>query len=272
MSIYLLADNGSTRPAATLQLRKLAEQLGNAANQQIHPVSLMHANRIDPAQLNGKPAQTFEVFLRQMLKQGEREFVVIPLFFGKSKALTSFIPDKYTLLAKEFGEFSLQVADVIYPLPKGEHMLAAIIYEHIQQAIATDAITQQSVVLVDHGSPIPQVTAVREHLAASVQSMLGDNIQLDEAVMERREGSEYDFNGQLLADYLGKKAAQGVKHIAVIMMFFLPGRHAGEGGDIEEICRQVQDNDPGLQIRISPLIAGHPGLLSILTKRLNGIS
>ena len=86
--------------------------------------------------------------------------------------------------------------------------------------------------LVDHGSPVPRVTDVRKHLANSVQKKLPAEVTLEQAVMERREGPEYDFNGQLLEHWLLDKAASGESSALVIMMFFLPGRHAGENREM----------------------------------------
>ncbi len=47
----MLVDNGSAKPAATLMLRQLAERLSHKCGQQIHPVSLCHADRISSENL-----------------------------------------------------------------------------------------------------------------------------------------------------------------------------------------------------------------------------
>lgn len=270
MSCYLLIDNGSVQAAATLQLRYLAKSVSERTGKQVHPVSLMHANRIPAEQLGGQAADTFEAFLRTQLQAGERAFVLLPLFFGVSKALTSFVPDKVAILTEEFGEFSVTMADVIYPMPDGESLLAKIIHEHILHTIKDDDDTAHAV-LTDHGSPIAKVTDVRKHLAKATQALLPEHIVLDQSVMERREGKEYDFNGDLLEDYLAQQAQQGVTSVAVIMMFFLPGRHAGPDGDVVEICQNVMDQYPALSVSISPLISEHPLLIDILTQRLQDV-
>jgi len=89
--------------------------------------------------------------------------------------------------------------------------------------------------LVDHDSPSPAVTEVREHIAQSLQSTLAD-VSIDQTVMERRSGKEYDFNGQFLEDWLRSHPEAGTTDIIVIQIFFLPVRHAGPSGDIEQIC------------------------------------
>ena len=86
--------------------------------------------------------------------------------------------------------------------------------------------------------------------------------------MERREGEQYDFNGVLLESWLRKKAQSGEKSAVVILLFFLPGRHAGTGGDIVEICEGIMQEYPDFKIAISPLISEHELLMPILHSRL----
>src|SRR6056300_200410 len=112
----ILLDNGSRRAEATLSLRKLAHSLEDTVGETIYPVSLQHANHIDPGLVEGRPALIFEAFLRDQLQSGKRKFLVVPLFFGQSRALTSFIPDVVSRLQKEFGPFGLNLADVLCPL------------------------------------------------------------------------------------------------------------------------------------------------------------
>ena len=271
MSVTLLIDNGSSKADATLQLRQLAKKLSDKTGRLIHPVSLQHANKIPPQQINNSPARVFTEFMTEKLTEGEREFTLLPLFFGNSKALTSFIPEQCELLKQTFGEFSLQVAEVIYPLPEGEPLLSEIIYEHIMLTASKHQLALTNVALVDHGSPVPRVTEVRKHLANMVQQKLTNEVSLEQAVMERREGKEYDFNGDLLKDWLTVKARAGESSAIIGLMFFLAGRHAGEGGDIVDICKDIMNQYPDFKIAISPLISEHKSLLSILHSRLDNI-
>lgn len=268
MPVYLLIDNGSKKPEATIRLRELAEKLGEQTGKHISAVSLQHADSIPQSLLGNIPAEIFYDFLQQQLEQGEREFVVIPLFFGVSRALTSFIPEQVSRLEKQFGEFNLKLADVIFPLPEGESGLADILFDYLQRIVHQQSAQIKDIVLVDHGSPVPHITEVRKQVALGLQTLLGENVSLGQAVMERREGAEYDFNGELLENYLSKQAEQGVKNIIVAMLFFLPGRHAGECGDVEEICDRVISQYPFMKIIITPLISEHELLISILHDRL----
>jgi sirohydrochlorin ferrochelatase len=122
------------------------------------------------------------------------------------------------------------------------------------------------VVLVDHGSPSPRITEVRKGIARDLR--LGYGLTVAQAVMERRAGREYDFNGPLLEQWLAEQAESGNTEVIIAMLFFLPGRHAGPCGDVESICRGVAERHPQLRYTITPLIADHPLLLDLLTDRM----
>ena len=263
-----IVDNGSLKAEATLSLRRIAQQLSEASGQPVDAVSLQHAHKIAAEQLQGEPAQVLIDYCRAQLQAGEREFLLIPLFFGLSRALTSFIPEQQAILQQEFGEFELRLADTLFPLPDGDPRLAQILFEHIQQTGQQHAVSMNNLVLVDHGSPAPQVTAVREKISQQLAALLGEDANLEQAVMERRKGRQYDFNGQLLEDWLRQSADTGVKSAIVSMLFLQPGRHAGEGGDIEQICDAVMQEYPGFEVAITPLVGEPPLLISILKSRL----
>lgn len=273
MAEILLVDNGSIRADATKQLRKLAKNLGNKAGRKIQPVSLRHSNKIPMNLLEGKKAQIFQPFIQKRLKQGKRHFIILPLFFGESNAIESQILDYLRSLQLVFSDLIFQVANVVYPLPKGEPLLAHIIYDHIIATAQKTGFPLENIVLVDHGSPSQKVTAVRQHLAQSIEKKYSVNIiKIEQAVMERRKGKKYLFNGELLKNWLINKAKSGQKTVIVSLLFFLAGRHAGMGGDIEEICHSVMADHPDLKIATCPLISEHDLLLSVLYTRLQGVT
>ena len=270
--VIMLTDNGSRRAAATLNLRRLAARLSAACDREVHPVSLQHANRIPPEQLGGVPAQILEEFLRARLDEGRREFVVLPLFFGMSRALTGFVPDLVSGLREEYGGFECRLAGVLSPLPQGEPLLADILADNVRQASGNLAHDVDRVILVDHGSPIPQVSAVRTRLAEMLRERLAADIRLEQAVMERRPGEAYDFNGALLEQVLQTPVPSGeIQTVVLAMLFMSPGRHAGPGGDIETICANASARDPSLRLAVSPLIGEHPLLIEILKQRLEPV-
>jgi sirohydrochlorin ferrochelatase len=270
MPMILLVDNGSIRAEATRQLRLLADKLSHLSGKKIYPVSLQHADKINKYQLDDEQADILITFIGDYLAQGRRQFIVLPLFFGQSKAVSTGIIAYLESIQKKYTDVVFQVADVVYPLPQGEPLLADIIYDHIRITRQQFDVAVESIVLVDHGSPLPRVTAVRQHLAKSVQQKLSKGEYLKQAVMERREGKAYLFNGELLQDWLIKKAKSGEKSAIVSLLFFLAGRHAGKKGDIDAICNQVMSTYPDFKIAITPLVSEHKLLLSLLLRRLQG--
>ncbi len=217
--IVILADNGSTKASATLQLRYIAQQLSERTKQKIHPVSLQHSDVISANELGGVKASVLRWFLRKQLQQGQNEFIILPLFFGNSRALTKFIPDVQAELEKELeiesDKLTIQILDTLYMLSPPildnacfRSGLSDIIFDHILQVAKINSLPLENIVLVDHGSPSPQITAVRNAVAKEAQAMLGQVVE--QAVMERREGKQYDFNGELLEDWLIAKAEQSI--------------------------------------------------------------
>lgn len=256
----MLVDNGSRRADSTLNLRRLAAELSERSGVLVHPVSLQHSDRVPADRLDGVPAEVFAAFVGRTIEQGQRRFVVLPLFFGPSRALTEFIPEQVARLESLHGRIDMRQADVLCPLPAGEPKLVDILLDNVQQANRS----ADRIIVVDHGSPIPQVTAVRHWLAEAMRKRIDPSVAVEEAVMERREGRDYDFNGQLLAQRLD--CASG--DVVVAMLFLSPGRHAGEGGDIAEICADAEASNPGLKVTASALVGEHPLLVDILLQRL----
>ena len=268
MTCRLLVDNGSTRPDSTRTLRQLARTLEERLRAPVHPVSLQHADRVPADRLDGRGADTFEPFLDRALARGERDFLALPLYFGPSAALTDLIPDIAAGLKARHGPFRLQVARELCPLPLGEPLLADILADQVSRTAAIQGIAPRRVVLVDHGSPSPQVGAVRSWLAKGLRSRLGNGSEISEAAMERRPGPEYDFNGETLESLLGRIAKQDPQTPAILAMLFVSaGRHAGPEGDIADICRRVQAEVPGFRAYPTPLVGDHPELIEILAQR-----
>jgi sirohydrochlorin ferrochelatase len=253
-----------------VSLRRIATALGKQVGEIIHPVSLLHADKVPAESLHGRPAVTFEPFLRARAEEGERSFFVLPLFFGPSRALTEFIPEKVVNLNADIGGIKLQLGSVLCPLPAGEPLLTSILWDNIRSCASNHQVSPRRIVLVDHGSPTPEITAVRRRLGAELRRQGGNRIRLAEAVMERRPGPEYDFNGELLEGALRRMAAEDPKDPVILsMLFLLAGRHAGPGGDVEKIFRRVEADHPGFRVYQSPLVGDHPGLLDILQARLD---
>jgi sirohydrochlorin ferrochelatase len=264
MSRILLIDNGSSRPDSTLTLRRLADALGERLGRPVAPVSLQHSHKVPAHALGGRPADTLGSYLRRAATEGERDFLSVPLFFGPSRALSRFVPETAASLAPEVGEIRVRIARELCPLPPGEPRLGTILADQIR--VAAHGMCAPRLVLVDHGSPIPEVTAVRHWVATWLEGHLGTAIH--QAVMERRQGTEYDFNGRLLSEVLEHLAEQDPRApVVVALLFIAPGRHAGPGGDIADIVAGAERRNPGLGVSLTPLVSAHQELVDILADR-----
>ncbi|HEY0943642.1 MAG TPA: cobalamin biosynthesis protein CbiX, partial [Opitutaceae bacterium] len=90
--LCFLFDNGSLRAASTLSLRGVAAALSTRIDAPVRAVSLLHSSAIDPAELDGEPAELLEPALDAYFASGGRSAVLLPLFFGPSAALTDYVP------------------------------------------------------------------------------------------------------------------------------------------------------------------------------------
>jgi sirohydrochlorin ferrochelatase len=262
----LLLDNGSLEPAATLALRGLAERLAVRLGSTVEPVSLLHSSAIDAQLLGGRSAEILFPALERRLAAGQSEFTVLPLFFGPSRALTEYLPENLARLRQKFPALQLKIAPPLHAA--GDNRLAQILAQHVRDEL--DSFVADRVVLVDHGSPVEAVTAVRNELARQIADLLGSRVTaVAPASMERRPGAEFDFCNPLLADLLAT-APWHAGRVIVAMQFLLPGRHAGPKGDVAEICHTAEAAHPGLKTRMTKLVAEHPLLMDVLADRLGG--
>ena len=269
MARYFLFDNGSLEPASFKNLRRIANKLTRVIGDTIEPVSLLHSHRIDPVLLDGKPAAILEPTLRRYLQIGEKDFLLLPLFFGPSRALTHYLPERLAVLHQDYPHLSVQLAAPLVDLTeKQDKAMATILADRANTMIAAKQLHRPAVILVDHGTPEPAVNAVRNHLAEQLEQLLGNSIDcLVAASMERRDGEQYAFNDPLLEVALdAPDYCKG--EVIVLQLFLSPGRHAGEGGDSSKICAAAQDRHPKLRIYRSELVGSHPNLIGILKRRL----
>lgn len=263
--IVFLVDNGSLRPQATLGLRCLAEGLTRRTALRVQAVSLLHSHKIAADKLNGTPATIVKRRLRECLRAGHREFICLPLFLGPSLAITDYLPQVVDELSGEYPDLKVRIASVLagedydIPDPRIAQMLA-------DQVRALQPSPTTKVALVDHGSPIIEVNRVRNAVARQLTSELDVSSVLP-CSMERREGSAYAFNDPLL-EKLGSVDDFAGGGLILAMFFLLPGRHAGEGGDVAEICEGLIAEGTFEQIQNTPLLGEHPMLLEVLEDRL----
>ncbi len=263
----LLVDNGSFEPASTLALRILAGKLSDRIGQQICPVSLLHSDKVLAEKLHGEPADIFETFLRRDAARGEMNFQVLPLFFGPSRAITEYLPAVVEKLRKEFPSLRVAVASTLYQAD--DKRLAEILEENVRAKLTSEFSSGEPVrvALVDHGSPVAAVTAVRDALAKQLALALGDTVSaVTPCSMERRPGVEYDFNEPLLEKLL-TRVGWNAGPVIVAQLFLMPGRHAGPNGDIATICETAATCNTSLRIVSTEVLSRNSKLLSLLADR-----
>lgn len=274
--IVFLVDNGSLRPQATLWLRCLAEALATRTALPVEAVSLLHSHKVAAEKLNGLPATIVKRRLRECLAAGHHEFVCLPLFLGPSLAISDYLPQVVQDLRAEYPDLQMKIAPVLAGEDLGapDPRLARMLADHVRQAQcwqvrAFRPIAETKVALVDHGTPIIEVNRVRNAVARQLSSELGLSM-VQPCSMERREGEAYAFNDPLLENLDSIEAMAGGRLI-LAMFFLLPGRHAGEGGDVAEIYEGLIKAGVFEQIESTPLLGEHPLLLEILEDRLRSV-
>ncbi|CAN5133880.1 hypothetical protein BH23VER1_BH23VER1_21270 [soil metagenome] len=273
--IYLLTDNGSLRPDATFSLRRLAAQLSEETGETVHPVSLLHSHKIAPDKLDGTPADTFERFILARRESfGDSTFRVVPLFFGPSAAIVEYLPQRVVALRHEqaWPELEVSVAPSLVDVGSpSDTRIARILAEIATRCAELDGLRRPALALCDHGAPRRAVTAVRDHLASQLATLVADRFStIAPCSMERREGDAYSFNEPLLENLLGSSGFDG--DVVVSLLFFQPGRHAGAGGDVAQICARAERAHPGLKSHMTDLVGTHPCLVPLLAERLRSLS
>ncbi len=262
-----LIDNGSLRASSTLNLRQLAAAVTERCGTTVEPVSLLHSNKVAREELNGQPARTFGPAATRAAREGAEEILVIPLFFGPTRAVTEYLPERVGQLHEDYPQVRVTVAKpLVDPQGRVDLRLAEALRDGVDSVAHTDE--PPAIAVVDHGSPIPEVTAVRNVLTGQLAALLAGRAErIVGASMERRDGDEYRFNEPLLERLLDQPGFnQG--HVVIAMLFLSPGRHAGPDGDVAGICREAEERHPELRTQMTPLAGDHPALIDILADRV----
>jgi sirohydrochlorin ferrochelatase len=264
--ICFLFDNGSLRAASTLSLRRIANWLrARLAGVDVRAVSLLHSSTIDAAELGGERAELLEPALVAAAARGEDDFVLLPLFFGPSAAVTDYLPGRLQVLRKNFPGLQVRVARWLVDVNAAEDMsIATILADGVRRTAAGAGWSRPKVALVDHGSPQRGVAAVRDFLGGQLRRLLGGEVAV--ASMERRPEPEFAFTEPLLDGLLRDKDF-GQGEVVVALQFLSPGRHAGPGGNIAEICAEAMRAQPGLRVVPTGLVGEDERLADVLVER-----
>lgn len=273
----LLFDNGSLRPDATFALRAIAKNLSDQLGMQVEGVSLLHSHKIEADKLNGEPATIIRRRFKFGISNEEHYFICLPLFLGPSLAITEYLMELIEEAKVLCPEIEILVAPPLagWDVTNPDHRLAQILAEQVTAIMEQNTLNRSTnLVLVDHGSPIEQLSILRNTVTIQLQELLGDSVSTSTACsMERREGEAYAFNDPLLEtisfDTVSKETS--LESLVVAMFFLLPGRHAGEGGDVDEILQGLVENAKIKNFFKTDLIATHPLIYSILEDRVKSV-
>lgn len=255
-------DNGSLNPEATINLRNIAKALELKTDLPIRPVGLMHSHKVDSQKLGGARAETMDFLFQSDEPMDWEDVVMIPLFFGPSLAITDWLPKKLQAWQAKDSSRSFRILECLHR--PGDDRIARALVERISETIVAKNFKKPLVALVDHGTPLRSVNQIREEIGQQVKILLSDRVKaFSTCSMERRDGPEYDFNNPLLESVLNDWSVRDAEDIVVAQLFLSPGRHAGKGGDLEEICSPFSKS-----VARTELLGQHPYILDILVQRL----
>ena len=277
----LLVDNGSRRPASTLALRKTAAALSDRlSGREVRPASLAFSDAVPATMLNGMPASTLQAELAALLADGATGAIIAPLFLGPSDGLRRGIDEARTALSTPSFDLRAGTCLVDELDPTDKRIARALAAQVLRIARQERLATPLKVLVIDHGTPSARVNAVRERLAREGRGLLGHRASdVAGASMERRDGAAYNFNEPLLERALSEPPFDR-GDVILAMAFVLPGRHAGEGGDVAQIAQRAMDEaaarpapdcervSPPLRVHTTPLLAAQPLVLDVLAERV----
>jgi len=263
---YFLIDNGSLRAGSVLQMRKIAEQLSHSSGHRVYPFGLMHSHKIDLAKLEGIPGRSMQEFLPSPEADKLGEICALPFFLGPSLAITDWLPENLQLWKDSNpDQRKFRILKPLYQ--SGDDRLARAMAELCREQIDNAGLINPAVAMVDHGTPLPEVNQVREDVGEQMRQLLGTEVgPFSTCAMERRPDPQYDFNDPLLQDLLGKWMKAGVQEVVLSPFFLLPGRHAGPGGDLAQICKTFMDR--GMKIFRAENLGAHSFVQEILLDRI----
>ncbi len=269
----LLFDNGSLRPEATLALRDLATNLSDRLCMPVEAVSLLHSHKIDKSKLNGKPATIIRRRLKLAIVNNEHRFICLPLFLGPSLAITNYLKKLIDELVKISPQIDIRVAPPLagWNVEMPDIRLVEIIKDHVTRKLDNNRLKGPiKVALLDHGSPIEKLAVLRNCVADKLRPELNKKgVEIVACSMERRKGELYAFNDPLLETIdLSQDRSKSIGCLVVAMFFLLPGRHAGEGGDVDGILKNLVLRGKIKDYNKTSLIGEHPLIYSILEERV----
>lgn len=232
-----IVDNGSVRPDAVFTLRRLATQLNSLCGLPVHPVSVMHSDRIPASDLAGQQACTLQPWLEWQFPGGEGWLIVLPYILADGGAIHANLLRTLHSFAATYPDFHYTAGPCLFDArAPSARIITKMLADNVRQVTQHRRLHNPLVAMVDHGSPRRAAAEVRNRAARTLCARLATEsfTEVWPCSMESREGAEYAFNKPLLEELLHLERFAS-RDMVVSLFFLSPGKHAGRGGDIEEI-------------------------------------
>jgi hypothetical protein len=274
-SSTILFDNGSLRPESIIEFRFLCEKLSKFLKRPLLCAGLLHSHKVPAEKINGEAMPKLEFLLKELLKKGQKNFYLLPFFIGPSLAIKDYLPKILLPLKKDYPQATFNISPPLAGdnLRSPDLRLSYAIFCDVKKIIDESNHKSFGILLVDHGSPVKEVCDVKNSVGKQLQNRLEkeffDRIIKTECYsMERRDGEAYAFNEPLLDKcHTGNACSQSV--VILAPLFLLPGRHAGKGGDIDQILSESLPFNTE-KIQKTKLLHASDTTIEILKDRLNG--
>ena len=145
----------------------------------------MHSHKVDASKLDGKPGMSMESFFLSNEAEVVKNLSFLPMFLGPSLAITDWLPEKLTQWSQNGNNRKFSIADCLFQ--KKDIRIAKALAEYVVDLIPQYSPQKPFVILVDHGTPLPEVNQVREEIGCFLEEKLGNQISgFSTACMERR--------------------------------------------------------------------------------------
>ncbi|KAI9895279.1 hypothetical protein PsorP6_019125 [Peronosclerospora sorghi] len=276
--LVVLVNMGSLQAQPCLDLRQLSFRLSRSLGRLVVPCSFQLSHQVDPQDLNGLVAKTFEMVLTDHLtirRDSPTEVIVLPLLLGESSMLTKFLPNTIgnvwaAMTQASSAPLSVRVGGcLVDPEDVNDTRVTRILMERIQAVVELNTVEEDvRILVVDYGTPSQCVHEARDVVAQQLRGLLKtyERVKLVNTACIERGGSEYDFQGPRLVQALDHFNVK--KGIVVCANLLLSNdRPAGEKGDIEDILESVRDNHASVDVRVTKALGTHKLLSEIMYDR-----
>ena len=116
----------------------------------------------------------------------------------------------------------------------------------------------RAIVLIDHGSRLPEANAVVEQVAALLRERLpGTPIEV----------AHLELAPPDLAEAVARCVARGATEVVVQPFFLAPGRHSTR--DIPALAAAAAERHAGVSVRVSEPLGAQPALVDAVLERLS---